>query len=138
MSRQRWPDDLGDVPGEDDIRNGLWKREGIWSHPDTYVLGEHENWHYLQVGDDWDEHVAEQLARHGIQWDHRNTNRITVPDGVTDDEARHIWQETVAGFDKWLDNVVDEVMRGKPGPDADDVRSPDAPGWRWIIEALDN
>jgi hypothetical protein len=128
-------DDLGDIVDDDNIRDGLVARESVAGARDC-PLGDRENWHWGQVLTEWEEHVAEQLAVHDIGWD-TNTHAVTLPDGMTDADARQIWEHIYAGFGAWLDRGVAEVLDGRPAPSAD-IRDDDAPGWSWVIEALDN
>lgn len=129
--REVWVDDLGDeIWDEDRVRNALWDREGSWGSPDA-VLADQENWHYAQVEFSWMEHASERLAIHGIRWE-PESDRATLPAGMTDTEASRLWGEVVSGFDAWIDGVVEETRRGKPDGVEYEVRGDDDPGGLWV------
>ncbi len=131
-----WPDDLGEPLVDDDlIRNGLWSLEGPGA---AQELGDAENWDYQEVEDAWTAHAATQLAERGITWD-ADTDKVTVPAGMTTEDATAIWQDVagrvLAGFDAWIEAIVADARAGKHLAPPEDVRPASAPGARWITRA---
>jgi hypothetical protein len=130
--REVWVDDLGgEIWDEDRVRNALWDREGSWGSPDA-VLAEQENWHYDQVEFSWMERASERLGVHGIRWE-PESDRATLPAGMTDAEASRLWGEVVSGFEAWIDEIVEETRRGKPDGVEYEVRGDGDPGGLWVV-----
>jgi hypothetical protein len=131
-------EDLGEWAVDDDmIRNGLWNLEGPHSHPDAALAGE-ENWDYDEVETAWCNHVAAQLAEHGITWDPATARDddgglVTLPAAMPAERASIGWEEVLATFDHWIAvTVVDPTREGARQCPPDGIRPDDASGARWI------
>lgn len=127
---------LGDPLVDDDlIPNGLYRLEGSWGD-DDFPLADGENWDKPEIADVWFGRVAEHLAERGIRWD-RDTDMVTIPAGMTNDDAVQAWHDTDAGLDEWLAEIVEETRAGRAEAYGRDVRPDTAPGGRWVTEALE-
>lgn len=130
-----WAEDLGDRISDDDLLSEtLFDRGGRAGSPGA-VLAEGERWHERRVERDWMEHASEQLARHDITWE-VGSDRVMVPQGMTDPEASQLWEEVRTGFEAWIDGVIEETRRGKPGPNERGIRAEEATGGLWVAPAF--
>ncbi|MFI0742318.1 hypothetical protein ACH4PU_30230 [Streptomyces sp. NPDC021100] len=123
-------DDLGIHGNSDRIYEALIDREGD-RRTGSCVLGVDEIWDYGGVTDGWLLHIRDHLAPHGIRYD-LDTDTAVLPAALTAHQARQACADVVAGFESWIDQVVDEVRSGKADPEEWDARSEDDSGARWV------
>jgi hypothetical protein len=120
---------------EDQIREGLWQREGAHGSPDR-VLGRYENWEVREIEEAWHQHLADQVRPSGLVWD-LDDGFLYVPAGMPLGVVHLAWRQAMAGFEEWLDALVAEVQQGLPLARETGVRPHDAPGDRWLVEVFE-
>ena len=130
--------DLAQLPGCEVITDPDLIRHALWSSDrpgdGAPIIGDGEAWNYDAVQAYWDGTLAGLLAIDGISWQPGATE-AALPPGMTTVVAASTWRDACDHLGIILDAMATQVMKGRPAGGA--VRSPAAPGARWVTALPD-